>query len=248
MKSTKKLLEGKICLVTGAGRGIGRKIAETFYEEGAIVYCNATTLESLRWVQERQTNTLIPLPFDVGDSDQCRLAILTIKTERKEIDVLVNNAGVEFNERIGLLDRHHRDQMFKVNVFGPLELIQLCARLMQRQKKGSIINIASMVGIYGNPGQLVYSATKGAVIAMTKSAAKELASYDIRVNAVAPGLTDTDMLTTTDSKFLEYRLKNIGMGRLAKPQDIANTCLFLASDLSTYLTGQVIEVDGSTVM
>ena len=244
----KKLLEGQICLVTGAGRGIGREIAETFYEAGATVYCNATSVESLQWVAQTGAAELIQLPFDITDPEQCRLAVLQIMKEKKQLDVLVNNAGVEFNERIGFFDRAHRDKMFSVNVFGPLELIQLSARLMQRKQKGSIINIVSKVGIYGNPGQLVYSATKGALIAVTKSAAKELAPGGIRVNAVAPGLTETDMLKTTSAEFLEARIKNIGMGRLAQPSDIANTCLFLASDLSTYLTGQVIEVEGATIM
>lgn len=243
-----KLLTGKVCLVTGAGRGIGRAIAETFFKEGATVYCNATSEASLAWVTESRDERLMALPFNITDPEQCRSALQTIRRDQKQLDILVNNAGVEFNELIGFFNREHRDAMFNVNVFGALELIQLAARVMQRNNQGSIINIISKVGIYGNTGQLVYSATKGAMLAVTKSAAKELAPRGIRVNAVAPGLTETDMIHQIDADLLKTRIDNIGMGRLAQPLDIANTCLFLASDLSTYLTGQVIEVEGATIM
>ncbi len=242
------LMDGKVCLVTGAGRGIGQATAKLLSDSGALVYCNATSAESLAWTRETAPSRLIPLPFDVTDPDACRQAILQIKKESGRLDVLINNAGVEYNELIGFFDRAHRDQMFQVNVYAPMELIQLASRLMKRQGGGSIINMTSKVGLYGNPGQLVYSATKGALIALTRSAAKELAASGIRVNAVAPGLTKTEMLTQADPQQLQKRIDRIGMGRLAEPGDIAGTCLFLASDLSSYLTGQIIEVDGSTVM
>lgn len=243
-----QLLEGKICLVTGAGRGIGKAIARRYAQAGATVYCNATSAASLAWISEDPSPRLMALPFDVTEPGDCREAILAIKKESGGLDVLVNNAGVEYNELIGFFDRSHRDHMFAVNVYAPMELIQLASRIMSRRKSGSIINIASKVGIYGNPGQLVYSATKGALIALTKSAAKELAPSGIRVNAVAPGLTQTEMMDQADRSHLEERIRRIGMGRLAEPSDIAGTCLFLASDLSAYLTGQVIEVEGATIM
>ncbi|HHT21609.1 MAG TPA: SDR family oxidoreductase, partial [Tissierellia bacterium] len=190
----------------------------------------------------------IALPFDLREPKSCREAILKIRQDHRRLDVLVNNAGVEYNELIGLFNREHRDHMFSVNVFAPMELIQLASRLMSRQKSGSIINITSKVGLYGNPGQAVYAATKGALIALTKSAAKELAPSGIRVNAVAPGLTDTAMMAQTDRELLQARIDNISLGRLATPEDIANACLFLASDRSSYITGQIIEVDGATIM
>lgn len=242
------LMEGKVCLVTGAGRGIGKAIARLLSDSGALVYCNATSSASLAWTQEPADSGLISLPFDVTDPEACRQAMIRIKQESGRLDVLINNAGIEYNELIGFFDRAHRDHMFQVNVYAPMELIQLASRLMKRQGAGSIINITSKVGIYGNPGQLVYSATKGALIALTKSAAKELAGSGIRVNAVAPGLTKTEMMTQADPEHLKARIDRIGMGRLAEPADIAGTCLFLASDLSEYLTGQIIEVDGSTIM
>lgn len=244
----KDLLADKICLVTGAGRGIGKAIAKVYALAGATVYCNATSLESLSWILKETDLKLVALPFDITDPEQCRTSLLNIKKDAGGLDILVNNAGVEYNELIGFFDRTHRDHMFNVNVYATMELIQLASRIMSRKNGGSIINITSKVGIYGNPGQLVYSATKGAIIAITKSAAKELAPAGIRVNAVAPGLTNTEMMQQADPASLENRISHIGMGRLAEPSDIAGTCLFLASDLSTYLTGQVIEVEGSTIM
>lgn len=243
-----RLLEGKVCLVTGAGRGIGKAIALLYAKQGATVYCNATSKASLSWINQESPLILRQLPFDITDPSACRSALVCIKKDAGGLDVLVNNAGVEYNELIGFFNREHRDHMFAVNVYAPMELIQLAARIMGRKKSGSIINITSKVGIYGNPGQLVYSATKGAIVALTKSAAKELAPTGIRVNAVAPGLTKTEMMEQADPSHLEARINRIGMGRLADPEDIAGTCLFLASDLSTYLTGQVIEVEGATIM
>jgi 3-oxoacyl-[acyl-carrier protein] reductase len=138
--------------------------------------------------------------------------------------------------------------MFEVNVVAMIQLIQIVSRLMSRQKKGSIINISSIVGVKGVKGQLAYSASKGAVISLTMSAAKELASQNIRVNALAPGLVDTERFHEVFEKNFAERLSDIGLGRLAKPDDIANACVFLGSDLSEYISGQILGVDGCTVL
>ena len=246
------MLNNKICLVTGAGRGIGQAIAQKFASHGAIVYATDNREGAIEeWtgsLEEDIRSRIKPIYFDLTNTNQIRQAILQIKNEQGVLNVVVNNAGVAYNERIGMISRDHVEQMFKINVFAVIEMIQLVSRLMMRQNSGSIINISSMVGVKGDKGQMAYSASKGAVIAMTKSAAKELAPYKIRVNSVAPGLTDTAMFRQTEEKFLEERLSNIGMKRLGQPEDIANACLFLASDLSDYMTGQIIGVDGCALL
>ena len=147
-----------------------------------------------------------------------------------------------------MISRDSMEKMFQVNVFGMIEMIQAVCRIMEKNATGgSIINIASVVGLYGNAGQLAYSATKGAVIALTKSAAKELAPKGIRVNAIAPGLTETDMMKQADPEKLKERISQIKMGRIGRPSDIAGGCLYLASDYSAYLSGQVIPIDGCSL-
>ena len=237
------LLEHKVAFVTGAGRGIGRAIAQTLQAEGALVYINASSEDSLSWADDRYHK----VPFDVTDPKAIRSAMQRIKKEQGRLDILVNNAAVEYNEPLGLLSRDNREHMFQVNVYAVLEMIQLAIKLMKRAKQGSIINMSSTVGLYGNPGQVVYGATKGAINAITKTCAKELAADGIRVNALAPGLTGTDMVKQTDPKHLEGRISRIGFGRLATPEEIAKVVLFLASDLSSYISGQIIEAEGVTL-
>ncbi|SHK76250.1 SDR family NAD(P)-dependent oxidoreductase [Desulforamulus aeronauticus] len=245
------LLKGKVCLVTGAGRGIGRAIAQQFAKEGAIVYANEVRQGAVdEWLTDDLfSNSIIPLYFNISDESEAKGAFKQIKDKRGRLDVLVNNAGIEYNELIGMISPKHMTKMFEVNVYGTIEMLQLASRVMARQPEGgSIINISSMVGVKGNKGQLVYSATKGAVIAITKSAAKELGSKNIRVNSIAPGLTKTEMMDAADQEKLKDRINNISMGRIAQPLDIANACVFLASDLSSYVSGQVIGVEGCTIM
>ncbi len=247
-----KILEGKICLVTGSNRGIGKAIVERFAEEGAIVYANARKEGSLEeWAlacSSKYNTQVIPLYFDVVDNAGSKQAILQIKSENQRLDVLVNNAGLVTYELLNMINFDSLREMFEVNVIGTIQLIQLASRLMTRQKSGSIINMSSIVGDKGVKGQLAYSATKGAVIAVTKSAAKELASSNIRVNAIAPGMVGTDRLLEIFEKSFKDRLSDIGLGRLAKPEEIANACVFLGSDLSEYVTGQILGVDGGTIL
>lgn len=241
------LLEGKVCLITGAGRGIGRAIAELFAAEGALVYANDFRPGSVDdWCAGKEG--VRSLYFDITSPAEVRDAMGVIKREQGKLSVLVNNAGVEYNELIGMISRTHMEQMFAVNVFGAIEVLQAASRLMERGGGGSILNIASMVALRGNRGQLVYSATKGAVVSLTMSAAKELAEKNIRVNAIAPGLTKTEMMDAAAQEKLQSRIDNICMGRLAVPEDIARAALFFASELSTYVSGQVLAVDGCTIM
>ncbi len=245
------LLNGKVCIVTGSARGIGRSIAELFAAEGGEVIVNDVRPGAAdEWIAESENaSRLHPFYFDISDPEDVRQNVLAVKREFGHIDVLVNNAGVEFNEIIGMISRQNMEKMFTVNVYGMIEMIQAVSRVMARNENGgSIINISSMVGLRGNAGQLVYSATKGAVAALTKSAAKELAPRKIRVNAIAPGLTQTEMMEQADLEKLEGRIRNICMGRIAQPADIAGGCLLLACDYAGYISGQILPVDGCTIM
>jgi 3-oxoacyl-[acyl-carrier protein] reductase len=248
----KRLLEGKVSLITGTSRGIGQAIAERYAEEGAIVYANARELSSIdEWCKEcsmKYKTTVSPVYFDVTDHIAVKKSVLQIMNEQQQIDILVNNAGVVTYELLGMIQFESLRNMFEVNVYAMIHLIQLVSRIMSRKKKGSIINISSIVGVNGVKGQLAYSATKGAVVSLTKSAAKELSSQNIRVNAVAPGMVDTERFHNVFEKKFKERLSDIGMGRLAKPYDIANACLFLGSDLSDYISGQILGVDGCTIL
>jgi Dehydrogenases with different specificities (related to short-chain alcohol dehydrogenases) len=244
------LLKNKVCIITGASRGIGKETAELFASEGAMVIVNSSSAGGAdEWINKsKYKDNLKAYYFDITDNSAIHENMLLIKKEFRRIDVLVNNAGIEYNELIGMVSYEHMDKMFKVNVYGTINMIQAASRIMSRNGGGSIINISSMAGIRGNKGQFVYSATKGAVIAATKSAAKELAQKNIRVNSVAPGLTQTEMMEKTDIKKLQSRIDNICMGRIAQPKDIAGACLLLASDYASYISGQIIPVDGCTIM
>lgn len=245
------LLNDKVCIVTGSGRGIGKEIAQLFASEGAIVVINEKDIGIAdQWVNESPNKDRFDIKyFDITDEGAAKKAILEVKKKYGHIDVLVNNAGVEFNELIGMISRENMEKMFNVNVYGMINMIQIVSRIMSRNPNGgSIINISSMVGMRGNAGQLVYSATKGAVIALTKSAAKELASKKIRVNSIAPGITQTSMMEQADFDKLQGRINNICMGRIAQPRDIAGGCLLLACDYAGYISGQILPVDGMTIM
>ena len=168
--------------------------------------------------------------------------------KQKRLDILVNNAGILRDKLIGMISDAEIEELFDVNVIGLIKITQLAARLMTRRKSGSIINVSSIVGRRGNSGQTVYSATKSAVIGVTFSAAKELAPMNIRVNAVAPGLIQTSMIDAIPEDKRKSLESQIAMGRIGSAQDVADTILFLASDLSSYVTGQVIGVDGGLVI
>ncbi len=247
-----KLLENKVCLITGTNRGIGRSIVERFAEEGAIVYANSRKTGVIDdWAKDcsaRNNTSVIPVYFDITDYVAMKQAVMHIVKEHHHIDVLVNNAGMVTYELLGMIQEDCLRDMFEVNVVAMIKLIQLVSRVMARQMSGSIINMSSIVGVKGVQGQLAYSATKGAVISLTKSAAKELSSKNIRVNALAPGMIDTERLSAVLEKNFSERVSDIGMGRMGKPADIANACIFLGSDLSEYITGQILGVDGSTIL
>ena len=236
-----QLLENKVCIITGAAQGIGKEIAKQFAADGAIVYaCDR---------QEFTTDNekIHPIVMEITDAARVKSAFMQIFKTEGRIDCLVNNAGIVYNRKIGMIMREETERMFLVNVIAVLELIQLCSRLMARNGGGSIVNIASVTAVLGSPGQVAYSATKGAIISMTKSAAKELAPQNIRVNAVAPGIVQTERfaeLYEADGNKIDERIQRIALGRLGTPQDIAYACAFLASDRANYISGQILGVDG----
>lgn len=241
------LLTGKTALVTGASRGIGRAIATLFDSEGALVYANARTVGSLDAVSDEYRErhlTFRPLYFDVCDTAAIRTTLMTIKKETGKLDILVNNAGIMSSSLLGMTSKKSAQELFDVNVFAPLELMQMASKLMLHQKSGSIINLSSIVGERGNAGQAAYAASKGAVSALTKSVSHELAPHGIRVNAVAPGYIDTDLFNAEKQEIREQVLSRVKLGRIGTPMDVARVCLFLASDLSDYVSGQIIGVDG----
>jgi len=241
------MLDGKVALVTGASRGIGRAVAQLFSQNGATVYAglyNPGFYNPDCSDDFKDNKNIIPQHYDVTDSNAVKSAFMQIKKEQGRLDILVNNAGIMKDALIGMISAESLKETYDVNVFAVVELIQLASKFMIKQSSGSIINIASMVGVNGNIGQLAYSGSKGAVIAMTKSAAKELAQYNIRVNAIAPGMIDTELLHSIGEERVAERTKAIGMQRLGTPNDIAEACMFFASDASAYITGQVLGIDG----
>ncbi len=242
-------LTGRVAVVTGSSRGIGRAIAEALATHGAAVILNATrdpeaTAREASDLSERYS---VPVSYVIGDIGQPETSANLAKaalTQHKRLDIWVNNAGVLIDALIGMIPQQDVDKTLGANVAGVLYGTQAAARVMQRRSSGSIVNLTSIIGRFGNEGQLVYGASKAAVIGATLSAAKELAPKNIRVNAIAPGFIETDMIKNLTAEKRAERIASIRMGRIGKPQDIANTTLFLASDLSSYVTGQVIGVDG----
>ena len=196
---------------------------------------------------EKNQTKVVPLYFDVTDAAAVKTAFMSVFKAEGRIDVLVNNAGVVFNKKIGMILRPETELMFRVNVIAVIEMVQLVSRLMQRNGGGSIVNIASVTAVLGSPGQSAYSATKGAIMSFTKSAAKELAPLGIRVNAVAPGIVKTERfaeLYEQSGEKIDARIQRIALGRLGTPEDIAHACAFLGSDRAAYISGQILGVDG----
>ena len=246
-----KLLENKVILITGAGRGIGRVIAEQCAQDGAIVYTNDLQVGDMEeWAQDcscRNNTKVIPACFDVTDSTALKNGLMAIFKAEGQIDCVVNNAAIIANQKLGMVTKDLLAKMYSVNVFAVIDMLQIASRLMARKGGGSFVNIASITGVVGSPGQVAYSSTKGAIIAMTKSAAKELSPMGIRVNAVAPGIIETERfkeLYESNGEKIDQRISRIALGRLGTPQDVADAVSFLASDRASYISGHILGVDG----
>ena len=241
------MLSKKIAIITGATKGIGKAITQLFADSNAIIYGIGRDECELNALEQYSPN-IHSVKADVCHTDEFKNIFQAIYKQHGHIDILVNNAGVMNDALIGMISEEMILDMFQTNVFSVIQLTQLAARFMKKQKFGNIINIASIIGLQGNSGQSVYSATKGAIISFTKSAAKELAPSNIRVNAIAPGIIKTNLLSTVPENKLLERISTIKLGRIGQPADVAKTALFLASDYSEYITGQIISVDGLTIL
>lgn len=240
------LLEEKVTLITGCSRGIGHAIMQRYIEEGAIVYANARTIGSLDDAVKKQdacSGRLYPVYFDIRDQAAVKACIMQIKKEQGRLDVLVNNAGVMKDAWIGMVTNQTMETTFDINVFSMIHVTQMALKIM-RDTKGVIINLSSIVGLRGSAGQSVYAASKGAVAALTKTWARELVADNIRVNGIAPGKIDTDMVNSMGRERVAKQVKEVGMGRLGAAKEVADVAVFLGSDLSSYVTGEIIGVNG----
>jgi 3-oxoacyl-[acyl-carrier protein] reductase len=245
------LLKDKSAIVTGGARGIGREIALLFAREGAdIAICdvNADALASTEKDIVSLGRNAVTAVVDVTKSDQVDSFVQKTLDKFNKIDILVNNAGIT---RDGLLVRMSEadwDLVLDVNLKGAFNCTKAVSKIMMKQRDGRIVNMASIIGIMGNAGQANYAASKGGLIALTKTVAKELASRNVRANAIAPGFIQTDMTAKLSDEVKVQMMKFVPLGKFGTVGDVADLALFLASDRSSYITGQVIQVDGGMVM
>ncbi|WP_258296310.1 3-oxoacyl-[acyl-carrier-protein] reductase [Paenibacillus peoriae] len=247
-----KPLSGKTALVTGASRGIGRSIALALAEAGANVAVNyagseAAATEVAEQIRAKSVEA-ITVQANVGRADEADQLIKDVIGAWGKIDILVNNAGITRDNLIMRMKEEEFDQVIETNLKGVFNCLKAATRPMMKQRSGRIINISSVVGVLGNAGQANYVAAKAGVIGLTKSSARELASRGITVNCVAPGFIDTEMTQVLADDLRDNMLSGIPLARLGRPEEIADVVLFLASDASSYMTGQTLHVDGGMYM
>ena len=242
-------LKNKVAIVTGASRGIGLEIAKIFYENGAKIIITDIDDKTLSIVNKKfdDSKNILSIVSDVSISDSVTNMIKTTIEKFNKIDILVNCAGITRDNLIIRMKENDWDNVINTNLKSVFLTSKIAGRYMMKEKSGNIINISSVVGITGNAGQTNYSASKAGVIGMTKSLAKEFASRNIRVNAIAPGFIDTAMTKNLKEDAKEQLIDAILLKRLGTTKDIANAALFLASSLSDYITGQILVVDGGMI-
>jgi 3-oxoacyl-[acyl-carrier protein] reductase len=244
-------MTGKVALVTGAARGIGQAIAKKLALEGcdlALCDLKAEWLAETVGIIEAAGRKVKCFEVDVGNAEAVEAAVGGAVKEFGKIDVLVNNAGITKDTLMIRMSEQDWDAVLTVNLKGTFLFTKAVARPMMKQRSGTIVNVASIIGLIGNAGQCNYAASKAGVIALTKSAAKELAARNVRVNAVAPGFIETKMTEALPEEVRTKMLGAIPMGRFGQPEDVANVVLFLAGDMSSYMTGQVLPICGGMVM
>ena len=245
-------MEGKVAVVTGASRGIGKAIAVKLASKGATVVINYNgsreRAEEVMNEVESVGGKAVIIQCNVADFDACKEFIETVIKEQGRIDILVTNAGITNDGLLMKMSEEDFDKVLDTNLKGTFHTIRAALRQMIRQRSGRIINMASVVGGSGNAGQANYAASKAGVIGLTKTAARELASRGIRVNAIAPGFIETDMTEVRSDKVKEASVSQIPLGHFGKPEDVANAVAFFAAEQSSYLTGQVLCADGGMAM
>lgn len=239
------LLTGKVAIVTGGTRGIGKGIVEIFVAQGAkVAFTYASSVEAAQNLEKSLGENVKGYQSNAADFDAAQELVKQVLADFGQIDIVVNNAGITKDNLLMRMQLADWEKVIQINLNSAFNLTKAVLRPMLKQRKGSIINMSSIVGITGNAGQANYSASKAGLIGFSKSVALELGSRNIRCNVIAPGFIETEMTQKLDEKVVEEWRTNIPLKRGGTPEDIANACVFLASDLSAYITGQVLSVDG----
>ena len=244
------LLKGKTAVVTGCNKGIGKKTLEVFSANGATVFACVRNIDEefksfLNELKKKFNNQIIPIQFDLSDEKKIKEAAHSILTSNKAIDILVNNAATIHTSTFQMTPTKKLKELFEVNFFSQTIFTQYILKSMIKNKKGSIVYISSSSALDGNEGRSAYSSAKAAIIAHAKVLSRELGVHNIRVNSIAPGLTNTDMMKQNHKdEIVNEMVSRISLRRIANPEEIANVVLLLSSDLTSYITGQVIRVDG----
>ncbi|SHI74793.1 3-oxoacyl-[acyl-carrier-protein] reductase [Mesonia phycicola] len=243
-----KLLEGKNAIITGASRGIGRGIAKVFAENGAnVAFTYSSSVEAAEELEQELTKLGVKAKAyksNAASFEEAQDLISKVTEDFSSIDILINNAGITKDNLLMRMSEEDFDKVIEVNLKSIFNMTKAVQRTMLKQRYGSIINMSSVVGVKGNAGQSNYAASKAGIIGFSKSMALELGSRNIRTNVIAPGFIETEMTAKLDEKTVQGWRENIPLKRGGSPEDIANACVFLGSDLSGYITGQVINVDG----
>lgn len=244
-----KRLRGKTALITGCNRGIGKATVEVFAAEGANIICavrkkNPEFKVFTDSLERKYDVTIEHRYFDLSDEESIKALVKSLTQEKRVIDVLVNNAGMPAGGMLLMTSIQKIKEVFQINYFSQVLLTQLIAKMMMKQRNGSIVNMSSVTALDNQGGWTAYGGSKAAMISFTRTIARELAAFNIRVNAVAPGLIDTQMGEEMDEKYQEDMLSRSDLGRKGSPEEVANLICFLSSDEASYITGQVIRIDG----
>lgn len=240
-------------VITGANRGIGNAVMHTFAQNKYDIWACARTRsdsfeEEIKQLSESCGVSIVPVYFDLGDEDAVKAGVKQILSEKKPIDVLVNNAGVGHGGTLMTTSLSKLREVYSINVFAQVQMMQLISRAMTRQRSGSIINLCSVGGIETGKGYIAYGSSKAAMIWLTKAAAKELGEFGIRVNGIAPGLTDTDMGHYKSEEEIQKVFDRTVIKRFGRPEEIAEGALYLASEAAAFITGQILVIDGGRVI